>query len=167
MMKRSDQLLRRVITGFGVFYLVFLLGAVAATGFKYRDLYAPPALDPTLGEDAVLRVWELNYEHRYREYRRSVRAIGLSLALFLPIWAAALGVWKNSVRKGLIALAGGGVVTVLALSLLPWVYFPFDKYPVAALWVMGAAPWAALSWALLTLFGRTLRQRRDRNLTLA
>ena len=92
-MNPSDQLIRRVITGFGVFYLVFLLGAVAITSFKFRDYYVPPALDPTLGEDAVLQLWDLNYEHRYREYKRFILPIGLSLALFLPIWAAALGVW--------------------------------------------------------------------------
>ena len=83
------------------------------------------------------------------------------LSLYLPIWAAALGVWERSVWKGLIALAVGGVVTVLALSALRLVYFSFDQYPVSALWFMGGLPWIALTWALVTISGRILLQWRN------
>jgi hypothetical protein len=157
-MKLTDQRIRYLVTGLGGFYLVFLLSVVGTTAFKYRDYYAPPAIDQTLGEDAVLDVWNLKYEARYKEYRHSVRAIGLSLAVFLAIGAGALGVWKNSFSKGLIALGAGGLVTVLALSILPLVYFPFDSYSVAAVWLFGASPWIILTWAVLTIFGLTLRK---------
>jgi hypothetical protein len=155
----SDQRIRRVIWGLGVFYLVVLLGTVSTTALKFRDYYTAPVLDRAQGEDAVLQSWELNYEQRYTAYRQFVKVIGLILALYLPIWAAALGVWEKSIWKGLIALAVGGVATVLALSALPLVYFPFDQYPVSALWVIGGLPWIALTWAVVTICGRILRQR--------
>ena len=155
----SDQRIRRVVVGLGVFYLVVLLGTVSTTALVFRDYYAAPVLNRALGEDAVLQSWELDYEQRYTDYRQFVRVIGLILALYLPIWAAALGVWEKNIWKGLIALAVGGFATVLALSALPWVYFPFDQYPVSALWLIGGLPWIALTWGLVTILGRILRQR--------
>jgi len=49
-------------------------------------------------------------------------------------------------------------VTVAVLSLLPTIWFPLDRYPVAAVWVMGIGfPISAATWLLLTMIARLLR----------
>lgn len=113
------------------------------------------------GEDEVLRVWNANYETRYNDYKQFVGIVCVGLGLYLTLWAAAVSVWEKSIIKGLLALVAGGFVTVLALSILPWVYFSFDKYPVAAVWVIGGSPSIAFGWVVLTLLGRILLHRFD------
>jgi hypothetical protein len=156
----SEPRTRRIVLDFGLVYLALLLGAVAVTGWQYREYYATPRLDRTMDENAVLQEWNRSYAERYRDYRSFLRPITLGLALYLSAWAAALGVWKKSVWKGLLALAGGAMVTVVALSALPTIYFPFDQYSVAAVWVMSGLPWIAATWALLTLAGRMLSRHK-------
>ncbi|MGI8785337.1 MAG: hypothetical protein ACR2L2_17000 [Acidobacteriota bacterium] len=112
-----------------------------------------------LGEDAVLELWAQRYDGPYEQYGRFLRIIGTGLALGLGAWAAALGLWRRSLWQGLGALAAGGAVTVAALSILPWVYFPFDQYPASALWVMGRAPVIAVTWIAATVVGQILIRR--------
>ena len=166
-MKYACTPTRRLIIGFGIFYLILLIAAVAATGFKYRDYYIPPALDRALGENEVLRIWNNSYEARYKDYRQFVGIVSVGLGLYLTLWAAAVGVSERSLIKGLGALFAGSFVTILALSILPWIYFPLDQYPVAALWVIGVSPWIALSWLVLTVTGRLVQQRLDHRPTSA
>ncbi len=166
-MKNSSIPVRRLLTGFGVFYLILLLAAVAATSFKYRDYYMPPALDRDSGENEVLRIWNNSYEARYKDYRQFVGIVSAGLGLYLTLWGVAVGVWESNLFKGLIALVAGSFVTILALSVLPWIYFPFDQYPVAALWVIGVSPWIALGWLVLTVTGRIVRRRMDHLATSA
>lgn len=160
-MSCSDEKRRRVIIGLGVFYLVFLLAAVATTSFKYRGLYVSPAIESTLGEDEVVEVWNGKYESPYAEYRRFIVPIWFALGIYLPVWAAVVGISKRSFRLSLAALAVGGAITVMALSLLPTVYFPFDKYPVAMIWTMWSLPWIAGSLIVTAVSVSLLTRRKD------
>ena len=59
------------------------------------------------------------------------------------------------VQPGEARLAAGGAVTAVALALMPSMWFPLDRYPIAALWIMGGGPLVAVAmWVLVTLIGR-------------
>ncbi|MFQ5753785.1 MAG: hypothetical protein ACE5HI_17490, partial [bacterium] len=60
---------------------------------------------------------------------------------------------RRSYLQGFVALAIGAILTISALSVMPWVYFPYDQYAVAALWVMGTGMPIILVWALVIFFG--------------
>lgn len=73
-------------------------------------------------------------------YHNFVRFSGICLALYLAIWLAAFLLWRKSYWSVLPFVLSGVVLTFIALSFLPWVYFPYDQYAVPALWLMAAVP---------------------------
>lgn len=95
---------RPLIAG-GAVYLVALAAVVAHTALSFRGFYSAP-VPP--GEDEVLRM--------FQEYRQFLHPLGLALAVYLGVWAAAVGWWRGRVFAGLAALAGGALVTILALA---------------------------------------------------
>ena len=148
----------------GVAYFCLLAGFCLYTGFAWSELYQnrPPAKTMvSLSEDEVIAVFDAKYRRIYEDYHSFFRPFLLSLALYLGIWSAVFGLWRGHWLWGLGALAAGGLLSVVALSLLPWMYFPLDQYPLAALWVMGNAVTIGASWLLVTVIGRLLLADRQ------
>ncbi|MCH7760983.1 hypothetical protein IIA15_06225 [candidate division TA06 bacterium] len=56
-------------------------------------------------------------------------------------------------------------MTILALDVLPWIYFPNDQYAVPALWVMGTGISTLITWSVVTVFGKIWVQRIAQNAT--
>ncbi len=131
-----------LVTGAGwcLGYLSVLLPVVAYAAVRFAALYPPTSLatEPELSQ----------------LYKAFLAAAGVGLAVCLGLWAAGFGVWRRSLGQGIAALAIGAVATIGALSIVPWVRFPEDQYPAAALWVMGDSVPLALAFAVATLAGR-------------
>lgn len=84
-------------------------------------------------------------------YRLSMAAASGTLAILLGTAAGWIGVRRRSRLAGVAALAGGGLVTGVALSFAPFVLYPGDQYPVSFGWLVGGAPLAAAAWLVATL----------------
>lgn len=84
-------------------------------------------------------------------YRLSMAAAGGTLAILLGTAAGWIGVRRRSRLAGVAALAGGGLVTGVALSFAPFVLYPGDQYPVSFGWLVGGAPLATAAWLVATL----------------
>lgn len=143
--KTTEQKKRFVITT-GFIYIVILLAAVISGAIAFHDLYTPPVEAERTSLPATSLINEV--------YGRFLAASGLALALYLAIWAALFGVWRRSYGQGLLALAVGTIATIVALAVLPWVYFPFDRYPAPMAWVFGAGVPLIIVWIFATVFGR-------------
>jgi len=142
-MTRTEKTRRFVLIP-GVIYLVILVAVSAGAAIAFRDLYSERPYDAlaTLSE----------------AYRRFLRIGGAGLALYIGIWAGVLGAWRRNLWHGLALLAAGTATTLLALSPLPWVRFPFDRYAAPAAWILGNAVPLVIGWAVATAAG--LRARR-------
>ena len=51
------------------------------------------------------------------------------------VTAAFFARWQKSLGHGVGALSAGWLATAAALHFMPFVYFPFDQYPVGFLWM--------------------------------
>jgi hypothetical protein len=94
---------------------------------------------------------------------------GFALAILLGLTAAIFGRSQRSILHGAGLLVAGLAITIAVLSLLPTIWFPLDRYPVAALWVIGGGvPLAAGTWLVLALVMRCASPpgRSVSNLTL-
>jgi len=149
---------RRVFLAMGALYVAALCIVVIFGAVTFQRLYTdtPPRPISLEHEDVLIRTFDAQYRERYEDYKRFLGPSGGALAIYLGIWAAAFGVWRRKHWLGLAALAAGGVTTVLALSVLPWVYFPLDQYAVPAVWIFGNVMPIAIAWLLVTILGRTL-----------
>ena len=148
----------------GIVYLCILAGFCLYTSFAWNELYRNGPVMKTLtsmGEDEAIAVFDAKYRQSYENYHSFFRPFLLALALYLGIWSAVFGLWRGHWLWGLGALAAGGFLSVLALSLLPTMYFPLDRYPLAALWVIGNAFTIGASWLLVTVIGRLLLADRQ------
>ena len=143
--KTTDQKKRLVITT-GFIYLAILLAAVIYGAIAFHDLYTPPVEAERTSLPATSLINE--------GYGRFLTSSGLALALYLAIWAGLFGVWRRSYGQGLLALAVGTIATIVALAVLPWVYFPFDRYPAPAAWVFATGVPLIIVWIFATVFGR-------------
>jgi hypothetical protein len=74
--------------------------------------------------------------------------------------AGLFGVAQRSVAHGAAALATGALCTVAALSLLPTIWFPLDRYPAGFLWAVGGLPTAAITAAVVAAAGELAARRR-------
>ena len=91
----------------------------------------------------------------FGRYRTFAFASGLVLAILLGVASALFGLWQRSVSHGAGAFLAGTVLTVAALSFLPTIWFPLDRYPVGALWLMGGLLTVALGACLpVIMIGR-------------
>ena len=133
----------RLAIGTCSIYVIILLVVIGYGSIAFHDLYA------------------LKTEtQQHGTYHQFLRLSGFGLAFYLGIWTAAFGVWRRSYWQGLVALVFGAIMTILALSALPWMYFPSDQYPPSALWVFGAGLPTIITWILVTILARIFTQRR-------
>lgn len=146
----------------GVLYLLLVVTIVVYGSLAFSTFYTPPAFNarPTgenlLKEDSYLKAYEEASKGEWGQYTWFLQISGFGLALYLGVWTAVLGLRTRHLWLGGAALLAGAFVTVLSLSVLPWVYFPFDQYAVGATWIMGKFPLAAASWLAVTILGRVL-----------
>lgn len=111
-------------------------------------IYAAVRFDALYSADSLTTEPDLS-----QQYKAFVSVTGIAMAICLGIVAAAFGVWRTSVPQGLLALALGAAITVVALSLVPFVRFPEDQYPPAALWVMSDGLPLLVTFVIATLAG--------------
>lgn len=133
----GNRAVGRITTVAGALYLLVLLATVAYASVAFREFYVPPDFSSRVTaahEDVLLKAFDEALQGPYGTYRQFVRIIGAGLSIYLGIWTAFFGLWKASFWNGAAALAFGGTVTILALSALPWLWFPLDQYAVAAVW---------------------------------
>lgn len=141
-----------------ILYACALAGTVGYGALRFGEFYEPPAFTrfgaPEAGEDALVAAHEREMGGAFGAYRSFTVTAGLSLAVLLGIACGLFGLWQRSVLHGAAALGTGLAVTIAAFELLPAIWFPLDRYPVGALWMMGgAAPVAAASWIASMLLG--------------
>lgn len=138
----------------GALVLVTGYGAVA-----FGEYYEPPAFSrfgaPGAHEDELIATYEKALTGEFGQYRTYARSIALTLAIWLGVASALFGQWQRNILHGAAAFLAGTTVTIAVLSLLPTIWFPLDRYPVGALWVMGVGlPISVATWLLLTFFQR-------------
>lgn len=143
--------IRKVFMTTATFYVILLLAVVIYGTAAFNDLYTPPseAVRSLLPSDSPVN----------EGYHNFVRFCGICLALYLAIWLAAFLLWRKSYWSVLPFVLSGVVLTFIALSFLPWVYFPYDQYAVPALWFMAAVPMIVVATAL-SLLGIYLLNRK-------
>jgi len=157
--RNGRRKMRRLTLGAWVVYLILLLGGVGIGAVGFGDFYERPTFtetaSPDATEDQLLGAYEQALDGPYGTYRTFARGLGFAVALTLGLSAALFGVWQKSAWRGAAAFAIGALATVLSLSALPAIYFPFDHYPVPAVWVMGGPLLlGAVCWLLVTVAGR-------------
>ena len=150
--------------GTGVFYALALVLAIAYGAIRFGEYYQPPAFTriaaPQAHEDALLTAYDQALVGKYGDYQTYAQGAGLLFSLWLGVAAGLFGLSQRSTLHGAVLLLAGIGATVCALSLLPTMWFPLDRYPVGALWLMGGLPLiGAAVWLLVTVMGRSIRGR--------
>jgi hypothetical protein len=149
----------RIVVAVGLLYVGSLALANGYGAIMFGEFYDPPAFSrfgaAGADEDTLVAAYERALTGEYGRYRTFVVGTGFGLAILLGIGSAIFGRWQRSLLHGAGAFALGSALTIVSLSLLPTVWFPLDRYSVAALWVMGGGlPLAAGAWLLATAVGR-------------
>jgi hypothetical protein len=132
----------KLAVGLSILYVCVLMGVVGYGSIKFGEYYQPPTFSKFVnGEFGAYRIFTV--------------AAGFSLAMFLGAASALFGLWQKSLLHGGGALIAGTAFTIAAFQLLPTVWFPLDRYPVGAVWLMGGGvPFAACTCLVVTLLGR-------------
>jgi hypothetical protein len=147
----------------GLIYLAVLALSVGYGAVRYQEFYAAPSFSQTGAanedEGTLLSRYAQALTGDFGEYRSYVRGMSLFLALLLGVAAGLFGVSQRSAVLGLVALASGVGVTVAAVSLLPTIWFPLDRYPVGFTWAIGAAPVGLAAWVAVMGSTRLWRPR--------
>jgi hypothetical protein len=149
----------KLSVGFTLLYISALAGIVGYGAFRFGEFYQPPSFSvfgaPSAHEDVLIAAYEQALTGEFGRYRMFTLAAGFTLAALLGATSALFGLWQKSLLHGAGALIGGIAVTIATFELLPTVWFPLDRYPVAALWVMGGGvPLSVCTWLLVMVLGR-------------
>jgi hypothetical protein len=123
-------------------YALCVLAFVGYGAIRYQEYYTRPFVEwngdrratTIVSEDAIQRQWDAVYP-RYKRYVRYGQVGGVSITILLGITAAFVARWQKSIGHGLGALGAGWITTATLLHVLPFVYFPFDQYPLGFLWM--------------------------------
>jgi hypothetical protein len=110
---------------------------------RFREFYAAPRFSrfgSALGEDALIVAYEEALAGEFGQYRFFLGLVMVVLAGALGLASATFGVWHRSFFYGTLVLGAGTAVTIAALSALPPIWFPFDRYPAGAGFVFGGFP---------------------------
>jgi hypothetical protein len=86
-------------------------------------------------------------------YRVIMALAGFLLAAALGTWSAVTGVATHRIWLGLMLLAVGGALALLASELAEAILYPDDRYPVAFGWTVGGVPVAVVTWLAATVGG--------------
>jgi hypothetical protein len=126
-----------IVRGGGIYLAVLLLVVAAAR------LGIVPGAGEVGGADGLLA----------HPYRVVMALAGLLLAAALGTLSAVTGVATGRIWLGLMLLAAGGAVALLASEIAPTILYPDDRYPVAFGWTVGGIPVAAVTWLAATAGG--------------
>jgi len=149
----------KLVVGLAVLYACALATAVGYGAARFGEFYQPPAFSifgaPNAHEDVLIAAYEQAMTGDFGRYRVFVTAVGFSLAVLLGASSALFGLWQRSLLHGAGAVLAGAAITIVAFELLPTVWFPLDRYPAGALWLIGGGiPLAACTCLLIMLLGR-------------
>lgn len=149
----------KLAVGLSALYVCSLVGVVGYGAIAFGEFYQPPTFSkfgaPNAHEDLLIAAYEKAMNGEFGAYRIFTAAAGFSLAVLLGATSALFGLWQKSPLHGAGALLVGTAFTVVAFQLLPTLWFPLDRYPVGALWLMGGGiPLAAGTCLLVMLLGR-------------
>lgn len=150
----------KAVVAAGVLWGATLVIASGYAAIRFDEFYNPPEFSrfSTTGpadEDGLISAYEQALSGEFGRYRAFAFGAGLLLAVPVGLASALFGLWQKSILHGAGALLAGTVVTVAAFELLPTIWFPFDRYPVGALWVMGGGLLLAAGvWLVVTAIGR-------------
>lgn len=157
--ERREAMFRTVVA-VGVLYLGVLGLASGYGAIRFGEFYDPPAFTMfnaagPVDENKLEAAYGEALRGEFGRYKAFAAGTGILLAVLLGLASALFGLWQRSIPHGAGAFLAGAALTVLVFQLLPTIWFPFDRYPVGALWVMGAGlPLAALVWLVVTAIGR-------------
>ena len=87
-------------------------------------------------------------------YRRFLKVAGIALAMMIGVAAGAHGAWRDSAKTGFTTLGTALILTVTAMSMMPWVEYPNDRYAAGWVWVMNGILPLLFTWGATTIFGR-------------
>ena len=141
-----------------VIYAICVLAFVAYGAIGFSQYYTRPSwsVDPRVAvgvnENAVLQEWNA-VSPQYNRYIRYWQTGGVAITILLGVTAGFFARWQKSIGHGLGALGTGWLATAAALHVMPFVYFPFDRYPVGFLW-MFQLPLAAVCFAVTAFMVR-------------
>lgn len=128
-------------------YAVLVICVVAGGAIFFHDLYHFTA------------VGSARYTPGYHLY---LRISGAVLGLGLGAGAALFGLAIRQWFQGLVVFLAGFGLTMMALAVLPWMYFPHDQYSVAALWVIGAGTPSLAVFLCVSIAGMLLHRKKAR-----
>jgi hypothetical protein len=148
----------------GALYACALVGALGYSAVRFGEFYERPAFsnagaEQPVEEDAAVAAYEQALGGEFGRYRSFARLSMITVTALLGIGAGLFGLSQKSVVHGAVAFLGGAVVAVIVLSRLPTIWFPLDRYPVAALWVFGGFPLMALALAAAVMAAGRLATR--------
>jgi hypothetical protein len=153
-------LMSRAVVAVGVLYIGALGLASGYGALRFGEFYDPPAFTmfnaagPVDG-DTLLAAYDEALTGEFGRYKAFAFGAGILLAVLLGLASGLFGLWQKSIPHGAGAFLAGAALTIVVFELLPTVWFPFDRYPVGALWVMGGGlPLAAVVWLVVTAIGR-------------
>lgn len=155
-------------TGRAFVAALFLAAAVTVAvgygGWRFHDFYAAPSFSQfgasgPVDEDRLLVAYAVALTGDFGRFKAYVISIGGALAVLLGAAAGLFGLAQRSVVHGAAALATGALCTVAALSLLPTIWFPLDRYPAGFLWALAGLPTAATTAAVVAAAGGLAARR--------
>ncbi len=132
---------------FSAIYILCLLGVVAIGLYVYGDINQI--------QDGLLpsQFWTAS-----NAYRHFISLTGRVLSIMLGLTAATIGLASENTIRGLLSLVGGALITMMAWSLLPHVYFPGIDFSPWLLWLADNIYWLLGTWMVITSF-YTLREK--------
>ena len=83
----------------------------------------------------------------------------LLLALLIGVWSALFGIVKGSFFKGMILLVAAVMLTGLAYSLLPRLYYPGGDFSSFVYWLSGGFYAYSGAWFLTTSLGLLIKRK--------
>jgi hypothetical protein len=147
----------RLFAAAGILYVCALAFSAGYGALRYAEFYQPPAFSKygaeAAGEEALVSAYQHAMAGEFGRYRTFALAAGLVVAVLLGAASALFGLWQRSLWSGAGAFAGGAVLTIAAVSLLPTVWFPLDRYPAGFVWLHSCFPIAAGTWLLIAAIG--------------
>jgi cytochrome b561 len=149
----------RVVVAAGILYVCTLVLVMGYGAIRFGEFYERPAFSGVgatepVDEDKLIAAYERALSGEFGRYKTFAIGAGLVLAVLLGVASALFGLWQRSLLKSAGAFVAGAVLTIAAVSLLPTIWFPLDRYPVGFVWLLRCFPIAAGAWLLVTVIGR-------------
>ncbi len=149
----------RVVIAAGILYVCTLALVMGYGAFRFGEFYERPAFSgfhaaEPVDEDKLIAAYEQALTGEFGRYKTFAVGAGLVLAVMMGAASALFGLWQKSLLKSAGAFVAGSVLTIAAVSLLPTIWFPLDRYPVGFVWLLRCFPIAAATWLLVTVIGR-------------